>query len=79
MNLKSKTYMKGAEFKERQFWLPFTDAVGIALQVMEPIKESAAKWFKAWKKKLRKGWKHPTLKTVFQFPLPFEPLSIYTI
>lgn len=47
MNLKSKTYMKSAEFKARQFWLPFTDAVGIALQVMEPVKESAEKWFKA--------------------------------
>lgn len=79
MNLKSKTYMKSTEFKERQQWLPFTDAVGIALQIMEPIKKSAAKWFKAWKKELRKGWKRPALKTVFQMPLPFEPLSIYTI
>lgn len=78
VNLKSKTYMKSAEFKARQLWLPFEDAVGIALQIMEPIKESAAKWFKAWKKHFcgRKPWK---ISTAFQFPLPFEPSSNYTI
>lgn len=71
MNLKSKTYMKGAEFKERQLWLPFNDAVGIALQVMEAVKESAAVWFKAWKK----GFCSKRVKTqtnALQYPLPFE-------
>ncbi len=75
MNLKSKTYMKNAEFKERQLWLPFTDAVGIALQVMEEVKEKADEWFKAWKKELRKGWKSTKQQTIFQFSLPFEPLT----
>lgn len=79
MNLKSKTYMKGTEFKERQLWLPFTDAVGIALQVMEEVKEKAATWFKTWKKELRKGWKSTKPQTIIQLTLPFEPLTDYTI
>lgn len=46
----SRTYMKGTEFKSRQAWLPFVDAVGIVLQVLEPAKAEAWDWFKAWKK-----------------------------
>lgn len=42
--------MKGAEFVERQAWLPFVDAVGIVLQVLEPVKRDAWTWFKKWKK-----------------------------
>jgi len=42
MNIKSKTYMRNAEFKARQLWLGFTDAVGIALQIMADVKESTA-------------------------------------
>jgi hypothetical protein len=42
--------MKGAEFKARQSWLPFVDAVGMALQVLEPVKAKAWEWFKQWKK-----------------------------
>ena len=53
MNLKNYNYMKGAEFKTRQFWLPFVDAVGVALQVMADVKEQAADWFKAWVKRFR--------------------------
>lgn len=45
--------MKGEEFKTRQFWLPFEDAVGVALQVMADVKEQAADWFKAWVKRFR--------------------------
>ena len=74
MNLKSKTYMKGSEFKERQYWLPFTDAVGIALQVMEAVKESATVWFKAWKKGFcSKPVK--TIRTAFQYLLPFPEIG----
>lgn len=50
MNLKNRAYMKKAEFKERQTWLPFVDAVGIVLQVLEPVKEAAWDWFREWKK-----------------------------
>lgn len=46
----SRTYMKGTEFKSRQSWLPFVDAVGIVLQVLEPVKAAGWDWFKAWKK-----------------------------
>lgn len=76
MNLKSKTYMKGTEFKERQFWLPFADAVGIALQVMSDVKESADEWFKEWKKEIRKGWQIPAVPTAFQLFLPFDLIIV---
>lgn len=46
-------YMKGDEFKARQFWLPFSDAVGLALQVMAEVKEKTADWFKAWVKSFK--------------------------
>lgn len=46
----SRAYMKGAEFVARQAWLPFVDAVGIVLQVLEPAKAEAWAWFKKWKK-----------------------------
>lgn len=51
--MKSRAYMKGSEFKARQGWLPFVDAVGIVLKVLEPVKEAAWEWFKAWKKNFR--------------------------
>lgn len=53
MNLKNCKYMKSAEFKARQVWLPFVDAVGIALQVMAEVKEQAADWLKDWIKDFR--------------------------
>lgn len=46
--------MKGAEFKNRQFWLPFVDAVGIALEVMSETLFEFGKWFKDWKPKAPK-------------------------
>lgn len=71
MNIKTKTYMKNTEFKERQFWLPFVDAVGIALQVMEEVKESAWAWFKAWAKKPAKAKAQNTT-----LPLPFALYAV---
>lgn len=43
MILKNCRYMKSAEFKERQGWLAFTDAVGIVLEVMSKTLENLAK------------------------------------
>jgi len=42
--------MRNAEFKARQAWLAFEDAVGIALEVIEPAMTAARDWFKEWKK-----------------------------
>lgn len=53
MNLKNCKYMKGPEFKARQAWLGFVDAVGVALQVMADVKEQTADWFKTWIKDFR--------------------------
>lgn len=53
MNLKNCKYMKSPEFKARQVWLDFVDAIGIAYQVMAEIKEQTADWFKAWVKDFR--------------------------
>ena len=53
MNIKNKTYMKRAEFKARQLWLPFSDAVGIVLEIMEECIVSARQWFKRWARKPR--------------------------
>lgn len=66
MNLKSKNYMKSSEFKGRQLWLNFVDAVGITLQILEEGKRKAWQWFKAWAKKLpRKQTKNLTLALPF--------------
>lgn len=68
MNLKNCKYMKSAEFKAKQLWLGFADAVGITLQVMADVKESAADWFKAWAKGFRTA---RTVKKPVQLPLNF--------
>lgn len=68
MNLKSKTYMKSAEFKARQLWLGFTDAVGIVLEIMANTKEKTADWFKAWVKEFRTPY---TIKKQEQLKLNF--------
>jgi len=66
MNLRIKTYMKKTEFKARQLWLPFQDAVGIALEIMVDVKEKAWAWFKKWKRQPMK------VKPVnLSLPLPF--------
>ena len=53
MNLKNRTYMLDEEFKTRQFWLPFTDAVAIVLKLLENSKKETANWFKNWVKNFR--------------------------
>lgn len=53
MNLKNCKYMKTPEFKARQAWLGFVDAVGVALQVMAEVKEQTADWFSAWVKSFK--------------------------
>lgn len=55
--MKSRAYMKGAEFKARQGWLPFVDAVGIVLRELEPVKAAAWAWFKKWKNEGHKAMK----------------------
>ena len=49
----SRRYMKSAEFKARQLWLDFKDAIGTALEAVEPVKEKAWAWFEAWRKAFR--------------------------
>jgi hypothetical protein len=49
-----RSYMKSSEFKERQTWLPFVDAVGIALEVMSEKLFEFRQWFKSWKPKEQK-------------------------
>jgi hypothetical protein len=49
----SKRVSKGLTFAamvytERCVELPFVDAVGIALRVLEDVKTRAAHWFKVW-------------------------------
>lgn len=63
----SRCYMKGQEFKNRQTWLPFVDAVGIVLEVLEPVKEAAWAWFREWKKTFIT--KMPQTVTSFQLNL----------
>lgn len=46
----NRSYMKGAEFISRQAYLPFVDAVGIVLELFEPIKRELSDWYKAWVK-----------------------------
>lgn len=53
MNLKNCKYMKTVEFKARQVWLPFVDAIGIALEIMSEIKEQTATWYKSWVKSFK--------------------------
>lgn len=69
--MKSRAYMKAAEFKARQGWLPFVDAVGIVLQVLEPVKAAAWAWFKEWKKDFRSKVPAATELSVRQLELFF--------
>lgn len=70
MNLSNRKYMKNEAFKCRQLWLGFVDAVGIVLEVLEPVKAAAWDWFSAWKK----GFRTPEVKTIFsgQMTMDFE-------
>jgi hypothetical protein len=60
MKINNCRYMKNAEFKARQTWLDFVDAVGVALKIMAEVKENSAAWLKKW----IKNFKIPTAKRV---------------
>lgn len=44
----SRIYQAGAEFKARQMWLDFKDAVGTALEAIAAGVEASRKRFEAW-------------------------------
>lgn len=44
----SKRYQAGEEFKARQLWLDFQDAVGPALEAITESVQKSRKWFKKW-------------------------------
>lgn len=64
----SRSYMRNAEFKARQLWLAFEDAVAIVLEVLEPVKEAAWNWFKEWRKNFRTPRVKITSCTQMVFP-----------
>lgn len=45
--------MRSREFRERQGWLAFECAAGIALQVIADSMDEARRWFKGWVKVFR--------------------------
>lgn len=66
----SRMYQAGAEFKARQLWLDFKDAVGPALEAIAASVEASRKAFKAW----LKGFVRPEpamLPTMVQMELPW--------
>lgn len=44
----SKAYQRGTEFKARQLWLDFQDAVGTALEAIAEVVDKSRAWFKKW-------------------------------
>lgn len=48
--LNSRRYMKSAEFKERQIWLDFKDAIGTAIEAVHEIIEAGRDWIKKWER-----------------------------
>lgn len=78
MNLKNYKYMKSAEFKARQLWLGFVDAVGIALEVIADSIDNLREWFKKWSKKpMKNKADNLTLEMNFDEPTPTEPKTIH--
>lgn len=64
-----RRYQAGAEFKARQIWLDFADAVGPALEAIADSVMESRKRFKAWVK----AFLMPApleLPSVIQIPLP---------
>lgn len=64
-----KRYQAGAEFKARQQWLDFQDAVGPALQAIADSIDASRKAFKAW----LRAFVRPQaieLPSLLQLPLP---------
>lgn len=49
----SRLYQAGGEFKARQMWLDFKDAVGTALEAISASVEASRKTFKQWLKSFR--------------------------
>jgi hypothetical protein len=67
--MKSRLYQASAEFKARQVWLDYQDAVGTALQAIAESVDASRKAFKAWVK----GFRMPApveLPSLLQLPLP---------
>lgn len=63
--------MAGEEFRARQLWLPFTDAVGIVLEIMAGAKSRAWQWFKGWKpRKAKKEWPSDAKQLALDLALP---------
>lgn len=44
----SRYYQRGKEFKARQLWLDFLDAVGTALEAIAEVVDQSRAWFKKW-------------------------------
>lgn len=65
----NRQYMGKAEFKARQMWLDFKDAIGPALEAIADSVQASRKAFKAW----LKAFRMPTpveLPSLIQMPLP---------
>lgn len=65
----SRRYQAGQEFKARQVWLDFQDAVGTALQAISASIEASRKAFKAWMQAFRTP-EPIELPSLVQMPLP---------
>lgn len=65
----SRLYQGGAEFKARQMWLDFKDAIGPALEAIADSIDASRKAFKEWLKAFRMP--NPVeLPSLLQLPLP---------
>ncbi|ODU29035.1 MAG: hypothetical protein ABS93_02525 [Thiobacillus sp. SCN 62-729] len=56
--------MAGVEFKGRQMWLDFKDAVGPALEAIADGVDKSRKWFKAWLKGFVRPVEVPAMQSV---------------
>ena len=65
----SRVYQGGAEFKARQMWLDFQDAIGPALEAIADSVMESRKRFKAWLKTFRMP-EPVELPALLQLPLP---------
>ncbi|MBT9540262.1 hypothetical protein [Thiobacillus sp.] len=64
-----RQYQAGVEFKARQMWLDFKDAVGPALEAIADSIDASRKAFKAWLKAFRMP-EPIELPSLLQLPLP---------
>lgn len=64
----SRHFMKSKEFRERQLWLAFECAAGIALRAIADGMDEARRWFRGWVKVFRFKANGKTSKPV-QFEL----------